>query len=54
VVGFSIILHFSRLDAQAREELAELNDKRASRPVTLPAGLKDTLKKAYTCDEVHY
>jgi hypothetical protein len=38
---------------KAVKELDELNDKRRSRLVLLPEGLKNNIKKAYTSDEIH-
>jgi hypothetical protein len=53
VVGCAIIWHLYRLDKQALQELEELNDRRQSRPVTLPAGLTNNLKQQNVRDEVH-
>lgn len=53
VIGFSIIWHLHQLDNQTLDQLNQLNEGRRSRPVTLPEGLTNTLKVAYTRDEVH-
>ena len=53
MVGCAIIWHLYRLDKQALQELEELNDRRQSRPVTLPAGLSNNLKPTYIRDQVH-
>jgi hypothetical protein len=54
VIGFSIIYHLHQLDTKQLEELKNLNDARWSRPVTLPEGLKNTIKKSHAIlDETH-
>lgn len=53
-MGLGIIWHIRQLDQQNLQELTNLNDKRASRPVSQPEGVSNNMKVAYTCDEVHY
>jgi len=47
VIGFGIIWHLHQLDTKQLSELKDLNEARWSRPVTLPEGLKNNIKKSY-------
>lgn len=53
-MGFGVIYHMHNLSLQNIAELNELQDRRLSRPVTLPEGLKNDIKKSYISrEDVH-